>query len=63
MIPHLEAEIYYLTEAEGGRKTPVASGYRGQFYYDGKDWDYRLNPATDRFKYEMQPYPKVAFRV
>ena len=37
--PHLEAEIYYLTEAEGGRKTPVASGYRGQFYYDGKDWD------------------------
>ncbi|ANO49162.1 hypothetical protein V8245_12300 [Flavobacterium columnare] len=46
--PYLEAEIYYLTEAEGGRKTPVASGYRGQFYYDGKDWDYRLNPAIDR---------------
>ncbi|MFK7001015.1 hypothetical protein V3470_07600 [Flavobacterium oreochromis] len=36
---HLEAEIYYLTEAEGGRKTAVASGYRGQFFYDGRDWD------------------------
>ncbi|MCJ1810444.1 MULTISPECIES: hypothetical protein [Flavobacterium] len=48
MIPHLEAEIYHFTEAEGGRKTPVASGYRGQFYYDDKDWDYRLNPAIDR---------------
>ncbi|AEW85062.1 hypothetical protein FCOL_01065 [Flavobacterium columnare ATCC 49512] len=37
MKPYLEAEIYYLTEAEVGRKTPVATGYRGQFYYDGKD--------------------------
>ncbi|MFK7032208.1 EF-Tu C-terminal domain-related protein [Flavobacterium oreochromis] len=39
MNPHFEAEIYYLTEAEGGRKTAVASGYRGQFFYDGRDWD------------------------
>lgn len=37
--PELEAEIYYLTEKEGGRKTAVGNGYRGQFYYDGKDWD------------------------
>jgi hypothetical protein len=37
--PQLEAEIYYLTEQEGGRKTAVNSGYRGQFYYNGKDWD------------------------
>ncbi|MEN0049630.1 MAG: hypothetical protein AAF806_21395, partial [Bacteroidota bacterium] len=35
----IEAEIYYLTEKEGGRKTAVGNGYRGQFYYDGKDWD------------------------
>jgi len=35
----LEAEIYYLTTKEGGRKNYVASGYRGQFYYNGKDWD------------------------
>ncbi|WP_207621528.1 hypothetical protein [Flavobacterium sp. AJR] len=37
--PQLEAEIYYLTEQEGGRKTAVNNGYRGQFYYNGKDWD------------------------
>lgn len=37
--PQLEAEIYYLTEQEGGRKTAVSSGYRGQFHYNGKDWD------------------------
>ena len=39
LSPELEAEIYYLTETEGGRKTSVANGYRGQFYYNGKDWD------------------------
>ena len=37
--PQIEAELYYLTEEEGGRKTPVGNGYRGQFYYNGKDWD------------------------
>ncbi|MFN8277217.1 MAG: hypothetical protein U0T84_07030 [Chitinophagales bacterium] len=37
--PELEADIYYLTEKEGGRKTAVATAYRGQFYYDGHDWD------------------------
>lgn len=39
MNTELEAEIYYLAEEEGGRKTPVKSGYRGQFYYNGRDWD------------------------
>ena len=37
--PELQADIYYLTAQEGGRKTPVASGYRGQFHYNGKDFD------------------------
>jgi hypothetical protein len=37
--PELEADIYYLTAAEGGRITPVASSYRGQFHYDNHDWD------------------------
>lgn len=37
--PEIEAEIYYLTEEEGGRKTAIGNGYRGQFYYDGRDWD------------------------
>lgn len=31
--PELEGEIYYLTEQEGGRRNPITSGYRGQFYY------------------------------
>jgi elongation factor Tu len=35
----IEAEIYFLTTGEGGRMTPVLSGYRPQFYYDGYDWD------------------------
>lgn len=37
--PELEGEIYYLTEKEGGRKHYVKSGYRGQFFYNGRDWD------------------------
>jgi hypothetical protein len=37
--PELEADIYYLTTNEGGRTTPVASSYRGQFHYDNHDWD------------------------
>ena len=27
--PELEAEIYYLTQQEGGRKTAISNGYRG----------------------------------
>ena len=37
--PELETEIYYLTSEEGGRKSAVHSGYRGQFHYDGKCYD------------------------
>ena len=37
--PHFSAKIYYLTKAEGGRSTQVHSGYRGQFFYEGKNWD------------------------
>ena len=35
----IEAEIYFLTLQEGGRSTPVFSGYRGQFFYEGLDCD------------------------
>jgi translation elongation factor EF-Tu-like GTPase len=35
----IEARIRYLTTAEGGRQTGVFSGYRGQFYYGGNDYD------------------------
>ena len=34
----LIATIRFLTHEEGGRRTPVISGYRGQIYYDGHDW-------------------------
>jgi Elongation factor Tu C-terminal domain len=37
--PEFEAEIFYLSKHEGGRSTPICSGYRGQFYYDTKNWD------------------------
>ena len=35
----IEAEIRYLTTEEGGRKNGVLSGYRGQFHYDGNNYD------------------------
>jgi translation elongation factor EF-Tu-like GTPase len=35
----IEAEVRYLTTEEGGRKTGVCSGYRGQFWYEGHDYD------------------------
>ena len=39
ITPHseFEAEIYVLTEAEGGRKTPFFSGYKPQFYFRTTD--------------------------
>lgn len=39
MEPELEADIHYLSPEEGGRSHGIASGYRGQFYYYGRDWD------------------------
>lgn len=35
----IEAEIYYLRPEEGGRSSPAYTGYRPQFYYDGRNWD------------------------
>ncbi len=37
--PEIEATIRYLTTDEGGRQSGVYSGYRGQFYYGGQDYD------------------------
>jgi translation elongation factor EF-Tu-like GTPase len=54
MKPHypkdVEAEIYFLTPEEGGRRTPFTSGYRPQFYYDGHDWD-----AIQNYPDEQEP--------
>ena len=35
----VEAQFTLLTTEEGERKIPVSSGYRGQFFYNGHDWD------------------------
>jgi translation elongation factor EF-Tu-like GTPase len=35
----IEGEIRYLTTEEGGRRTGVCSGYRGQFFYEDEDYD------------------------
>ena len=37
--PHIKAEIYYLAPQEGGRSAAIHSGFRGQFYFKGTDWD------------------------
>ena len=38
-LPDIQAEITYLSTANGGREGYLLSGYRGQFHYDGRDWD------------------------
>lgn len=35
----IEAEIRYLTTEEGGRMNGVLSGYSGQFYYGGNNYN------------------------
>jgi elongation factor Tu len=45
--PDIEAEITFVPTEQGGRKTPVFSGYRPQFFYDGIDSD------------ALQEYPDV----
>ncbi len=39
--PHIKADIRYLSTFEGGRETPIHSGYRGQFHYENESpaWD------------------------
>lgn len=39
---HLEAIVRFLTTEEGGRRTPVRSGYSAQFHLDGQDWSVHL---------------------
>ena len=52
--PHtkFEAQIYVLTEAEGGRKKPFFSGYRPQFYFRTTDitGTVNLDAGTDMVK-------------
>ena len=35
--PHIEAEFQLLPTSDGGRKSPIFSGYRGQFHLHGLD--------------------------
>lgn len=48
----IEASVTFLSPTEGGRKSPVASGYIAQFYYDGHDWD-----AMHRYAERKQVLP------
>ncbi len=36
---HLTALVTFISPASQGRQTPVASGYRGQFFYNDMDCD------------------------
>ena len=38
-LQDIEVVMTFLRTEEGGRKSPAFSGYRPQFYYQGKDWD------------------------
>jgi elongation factor Tu len=38
-VADIEAEIWFLSHNAGGRRGPVASGYRPQFFYENEDWD------------------------
>jgi len=35
--PDVEAAVKFLTAQDGGRQTPVATGYRGDVFYRGQD--------------------------
>ena len=48
----IQAEVIYIPTEKGGRKGPMADGYRPQFYYDGNDWD-----ANQTFPYTKIVYP------
>ena len=37
--PHIEARIEFIPTSAGGKNRPAYSGYRGQFYYKGADYD------------------------
>jgi len=48
ITPHtqFESEVYFLTEKEGGRKTPFFPGYRPQFYVRTSDISGRITSFT-----------------
>jgi hypothetical protein len=40
-LQDIEVAMTFVRTEDGGRKNPVFSGYRPQFYYDGKNWGCR----------------------
>lgn len=36
---NIEAKVVFLKPEEGGRKTPIFSGYRPTFLFEGNHWD------------------------
>lgn len=61
-ISNLEflAELDFLTTEQGGRRSPVFSGYRGQFHYN--DWDC-LASYDFQNKDQVNPGDKVVAKV
>ena len=56
----IEADVWFLSYESGGRRTPAASGYRSQFFYEDTDWD-----ATHEYvgKEWVQPGERVLTRL
>ena len=54
----IEVVMTFLRTEEGGRKRSVWTGYRGQFYYQGRDWD-----ATYTFVGLVQPGDTVTAQI
>lgn len=57
-VPDVEAVVTFLQFEQGGRETPVRSGYSAQFYYDGHGWD-----AHHEFPDVACVYPDQTVRV
>ena len=45
----LTATVTFLRTEDGGRHTPVRSGYRGQFFFDGEDFESAMEVLPERW--------------
>lgn len=65
----IEVVINYLTTEEGGRKTTIFTGYKGQFHYDGFSWTApqkfidleAVNPGDTVRAYINFPSPEIHY--
>ncbi len=45
----LTATVTFLRTEDGGRQTPVRSGYRGQFFFEGEDFESAMEVLPERW--------------